>query len=115
MAPDQAQGAREAVAASPAALEVINRLSAAHGPLMFVQSGGCCDGSSPVCLKQGELPLGPQDVHLGDVAGSPFYIDFEQFERWGRPHLRLEVSSGAAEGFSLEGLEGVHFVTRTEP
>jgi uncharacterized protein (DUF779 family) len=112
MAPDHAE-AREAVAASPAALEVIHRLSAAHGPLMFVQSGGCCDGSSPVCLKQGELPLSPHDLHVGDVAGSPFYIDSEQFERWGRPRLLLEVSDGAAEGFSLEGLEGVHFVTET--
>ncbi|HET7051194.1 MAG TPA: DUF779 domain-containing protein, partial [Solirubrobacteraceae bacterium] len=71
--------------------------------------------SSPVCLKQGELPLGPHDVHLGDVAGSPFYIDSEQFERWGRPHLTLEVSRGATDSFSLEGLEGVHFVTRTDP
>jgi uncharacterized protein (DUF779 family) len=115
MAPDHDGGAREGVAATPAALEVINRLSAAHGPLMFVQSGGCCDGSSPVCLKQGELPLGPHDVHLGDVAGAPFYIDYEQFERWGRPRLTVEVSAGAAEGFSLEGLEGVHFVTRTQP
>jgi hypothetical protein len=52
-------------------------------------------------------------MHLGDVAGSPFYIDSEQFERWGRPRLLLEVSDGAAEGFSLEGLEGVHFVTET--
>jgi uncharacterized protein len=115
MAPDHAQGAREAVSASQAALDVITRLSAAHGPLMFVQSGGCCDGGSPVCLKQGELPLGPHDVHLGNVAGSPFYIDSEQFERWGRPHLTLEVSRGATDSFSLEGLEGVHFVTRTEP
>jgi uncharacterized protein len=112
MPPDHA-AARDAVAATPAALEVITRLSAAHGPLMFVQSGGCCDGSSPVCLKQGELPLSPHDLHVGDVAGSPFYIDSEQFERWGRPRLLLEVSDGAAEGFSLEGLEGVHFVTET--
>jgi len=112
MAPDHAE-ARDAVGVSAAALDVIHRLSAAHGPLMFVQSGGCCDGSSPVCLKQGELPLSPHDMHLGDVAGSPFYIDSEQFERWGRPRLLLEVSDGAAEGFSLEGLEGVHFVTET--
>ena len=114
MTPDHAV-ARDAVGASPAALEVIRRLSAAHGPLMFVQSGGCCDGSSPLCLKEGELPLSPHDLHLGELAGSPFYIDSEQFERWGRPRLTLDVSDGAAEGFSLEGLEGVHFVTRTEP
>ena len=55
--------------ATPAALEVIHRLSAAQGPLMFFQSGGCCDGSSPMCLKQGELPLSPHDVRLGEIAG----------------------------------------------
>jgi uncharacterized protein len=103
------------VTASPAALETIHRLGAAHGALMFFQSGGCCDGGSPLCLKEGELPLSPHDVCLGEIAGAPFYIDSEQYERWGRPHLTIEVSPGAAEGFSLEGLEGVHFVTRTTP
>ncbi len=104
-----------AVAATPAALEVINRLGAARGPLMFFQSGGCCDGGSPMCLEEGELPLSPQDVRLGEIAGMPFYIDSDQYERWGRPHLTVDVSPGAADGFSLEGLEGVHFVTRSEP
>jgi uncharacterized protein len=103
----------ERVEATPAALEVIHRLQAAHGPLMFFQSGGCCDGTSPLCLKQGELPLSPHDVSLGEIAGAPFYIDAAQYERWGRPHVTVEVSPGAAEGFSLEGLEGVHFVTQT--
>jgi uncharacterized protein len=102
----------EAVQASRAALEVISRLKAAHGPLMFFQSGGCCDGTSPMCLKDGELPLSPQDVRLGEVGGVPFYIDADQHERWGRPRFRVDVSPGAAEGFSLEGLEGVHFVSR---
>ena len=102
-----------AVTASPAALEVIQRLGAAHGALIFIQSGGCCNGSSPVCLTQHELPPGPQDVWLGEIAGAPFYIDSEQYERWGRPHLTIDVSPGATDGFSLEGLEGVHFVTLT--
>jgi uncharacterized protein len=102
-----------AVTASPAALEVIHRLGAAHGALMFFQSGGCCDGSSPLCLKHGELPPSPQDVCLGEIAGAPFYIDGDQYQRWGRPRLAVDVSQGAAEGFSLEGLEGVHFVTVT--
>jgi len=101
------------VAATPAALEVIHRLSAAHGPLAFFLSAGCCDGGSPMCLKQDELPPGPQDVQLGELAGAPFYIDSDQYERWGRPHLMIDVSPGAAEGFSLEGIEEVHFVTRT--
>jgi uncharacterized protein (DUF779 family) len=103
------------VTASPAALEVIHRLGAAHGALMFFQSGGCCDGSSPMCLERGELPLSPQDVCLGEIAGAPFYIDGDQYERWGKPRLTVDVSQGAADGFSLEGLEGVHFVTRTVP
>jgi uncharacterized protein len=104
-----------AVTATPAALEVIHRLGAAHGSLMFFLSGGCCDGSSPMCLKEGELPPSAHDLQLGEIGGAQFYIDAEQYERWGRPRLTIEVSPGAAESFSLEGLEGVHFVTRTEP
>jgi uncharacterized protein len=102
-----------AVTASPAALEMIRRLGAAHGPLVFFQSGGCCNGSSPMCLGESELPPGPRDQWLGEIGGAPFYVDSEQYERWGRPHLTIEVSPGEAEGFSLEGLEGVHFVTVT--
>jgi uncharacterized protein (DUF779 family) len=102
-----------AVTATPAALEVILRLGAAQGPLMFFQSGGCCDGSSPMCLKEGELPLSSYDVCLGEIGGAPFYIDAQLYESWGKPHLTVEVAPGAAEGFSLEGLAGVHFVTLT--
>lgn len=100
------------VSATRAACEVIERLRAAHGPLAFFQSGGCCDGTSPICLKEGELPAGPHDLLLGEIAGTPFYVDAEQYERWGRPRFEIDVSDGAAEGFSLEGLEGVHFLTR---
>jgi uncharacterized protein len=102
-----------AVSATRAALEVIQNLTAAHGPLMFFQSAGCCDGGSPLCLKEGELPLSPHDIRLGEIAGVPFYIDAQQYESWGRPNFTIEVSPGAADGFSLEGLEGVHFVTLT--
>ena len=105
--------AQPAVDVTPAAVEVIRRLEAAHGPLAFFQSGGCCDGTSPICLKDGELPAGPHDVHLGDIGGAPFYIDSDQYERWGTPRFLIDVVPGAAEGFSLEGLEGVHFVSRT--
>jgi uncharacterized protein (DUF779 family) len=104
-----------AVTATPAALEVIRRLAAAQGPLMFFQSGGCCDGSSPMCLKEGELPLSPYDVCLGEIGGAPFYIDAQLYESWGKPQLTVEVAPGPAEGFSLEGLAGVHFVTLTRP
>jgi uncharacterized protein len=101
------------VQATKAALEVIAHLEAAHGPLVLFQSGGCCDGTAPICLKDGELPPGPYDLQLGDVGGAPFYIDGDQYERWGKPAFLVDVSPGAAEGFSLEALEGVHFVTRT--
>jgi uncharacterized protein (DUF779 family) len=66
-----------------------------------------------MCLKDGELPAGPNDVRLGDIGGAPFFIDSDQYERSGRPRFLIDVASGAAEGFSLEGLEGVHFVART--
>jgi uncharacterized protein (DUF779 family) len=101
------------VGATPAALEVIRRLEAAHGPLAFFQSGGCCDGSSAICLKDGELPVAVDDVRLGEIGGAPFYIDAEQYERWGKPRFLIDVALGAAEGFSLEGLEGVHFISRS--
>lgn len=100
-----------AVAATAAALEAIDRLQAARGPLAFFQSGGCCDGSLPICLLDGELPTGPGDVELGRLAGAPFYVDADQYERWGRPDFVLDVSPGDPEGFSL-GPPGAHFVTR---
>jgi len=103
----------QAVFSTPEALEAIHGLEADHGPLMFFQSGGCCDGSSPMCLTAGELPLSPHDIKLGTIGGVPFYIDAEQYERWGRPRFLIDVSPGAAEGFSLEGVIGMHFVTRT--
>src|SRR5690348_1171052 len=101
------------VTATAEALEVIERLRAAHGPLVFFQSGGCCDGSSPMCLRAGELPPAPGDVHLGAVGGAAFYIDDEQDRRWRRPRFLVDVAPGASDSFSLEALEGVHFVTRT--
>ena len=103
----------DAVQATPAALEAIHRLEAAHGPIVFHQSGGCCDGTAPLCLKDGELPQSPHDLHLGNIGGAPFYIDEEQYARWNEPRFVIDVSPGSAEGFSLEGLDDVHFVTRT--
>lgn len=101
------------VSATPEALELIRRLEAQHGALMFFQSGGCCEGSSPLCLEQGEIPLNQYDIKLGELGDAPFYIDAEQYERWGRPSFLIDTAPGPAEGFSLEGREGVHFVTRT--
>ena len=82
---------------------------------MLFQSGGCCDGSSPMCFPDGELLLGPNDLLLGDVGGCPFYIDAEQYERWQRPRLLLDVAPGAGTGFSLEGLHDLHFAVCARP
>ncbi len=98
--------------ATPIALEMVERLAAQYGRLAFFQSGGCCDGSSPICLKDGELPPGPNDLLLGTVADTPFYVDRDQYERWGRPSFLLDVRPGPAEGFSLS-LPDAHFVTRS--
>jgi uncharacterized protein (DUF779 family) len=103
------QVAQQVVATSPAVVALRN-LRATFGPLMLFQSGGCCDRSSPICLREGELVLGPNDLALGEVDGVPFYIDREQYARWNRPQLELDVARGPAEGFSLEGLAGIHFV-----
>jgi uncharacterized protein len=100
------------VTATPLASQMVERLRAEHGPLAFFQSGGCCDGSSPICLKDGELPPGANDLLLGEIAGAPFYVDREQYERWGRPAFLIDAGSGPAEGFSLS-LPDKHFVTRT--
>jgi uncharacterized protein len=99
------------VTASGAAIEMAERLAAERGPLAFFQSGGCCDGSSPICLMRGELPRGANDLLLGEIAGAPFYVDAELYERWGRPPFLLDVGAGPAEGFSLS-LPDAHFVTR---
>jgi len=101
------------VDATPAAVETIERLRRKHGSIVFHQSGGCCDGSAPMCLTTAELPAGPNDVVLGEIATVPFLIDTEQYERWGRPDFILDVAPGAPGGFSLEGSEGVRFVSRS--
>ena len=94
------------VRATDAALAAIGRLRARHGPLVFVQSGGCCDGSSPICLCEGEILLGPDDVLIGELAGCPFYVDREQYARWRRPSFVIDVAAGGGDSFSLEGPEG---------
>jgi uncharacterized protein len=99
----------EKIVATEAAERALRSLTATYGPVLLFLSGGCCDGSSPMCLREGELLLGPNDLLLGEVGGAPFYIDREQYERWNRPAFRLDVAPGQAAGFSLEGLEGVRF------
>jgi uncharacterized protein (DUF779 family) len=99
------------VRATAAALDALAQVRSTHGPLVLFQSGGCCDGSSPMCLQAGELPVSPHDVLLGEIDGTPFYIDAEQYERWGRPDFVVDTAPGAPEGFSIGPADG-HFVTR---
>lgn len=103
----------ERVDITPAARELVERLRGQHGALMFHQSGGCCDGSSPMCYPQGEFRLGARDVLLGDVAGAPFYMGQQQFEYWKHTHLTLDVVAGRGGGFSLEAPLGVRFLIRS--
>jgi uncharacterized protein (DUF779 family) len=97
------------VVATEAAIAELERLKAEHGPLELHLSGGCCDGSSPMCFPAGELRVRDGDLCLGEVAGCPFYIDAEQYERWGSPSFVIDVGPGAGSGMSLEGLDDLHF------
>ena len=101
------------VTATPAALELIERLRATHGELMFYQSGGCCDGSAPMCYAAGEFMLGDADRLLGDIGGMPFYISQAQFEYWKHTQLIIDVVDGRGGMFSLEGPTGRRFLTRS--
>ncbi len=103
------------VVATDAALAEIGRLRAEHGPLMFFQSGGCCDGSSPMCFPAGELLLGPNDLLLGELDGCTFHIDADLYERWNRPSFLVDVAPGSGSGMSLEEAHGLHFVLRPTP
>ena len=103
----------ERVIATDAALELIEVLKKRHGSIMFHQSGGCCDGSSPMCYEQGDLLLGDQDILLGEIGGSPFYMHKNQFDYWKHTQLIIDVVDGRGGMFSLEGVEGKRFLTRS--
>jgi uncharacterized protein (DUF779 family) len=103
------------LSATVRAAETVGRLATTHGPLVFHQSGGCCDGSSPMCLPAGELPPAPGDTLLGEIAGLPFYVDADQDRRWGHPEILVDVRPGAATSLSLEGAEDLHFISRVSP
>ena len=107
------------VAVTPAAAELLRDLYAVHGPLMFHQSGGCCDGSSPMCYTEGEFRTGASDVLLAalhvDGVDEPvtFWMSAAQFGRWRHTHLTVDVVPGRGGGFSLEAPEGVRFLIRS--
>jgi hypothetical protein len=98
---------------TPEAEAVVERLRAVHGPLMFHQSGGCCDGSAPMCYTKGEFHTGAQDVLMGEIAGCAFFMGAAQFEYWRHTQLIIDVVKGRGSGFSLEAPEGVRFLTRS--
>lgn len=101
------------VLATDAALALIAKLEGQHGPLMFHQSGGCCDGSAPMCYPAGEFRVGGSDVKLGEIGGAPFYMSAAQFEYWKHTQLIIDVVPGRGGMFSLEGPEGLRFLTRS--
>ena len=101
------------VIATPAAIALMETLKSKHGELMFHQSGGCCDGSSPMCYPRGEFLTGDSDVMLGELEGTPFYMSKPQFEYWKHTQLILDVVPGRGGMFSLEGPEGVRFLIRS--
>lgn len=101
------------VSLTPEAQNWIEKLREEHGALMFHQSGGCCDGSSPMCYPLGEFRVGASDVLLGEIAGCPFYISASQFAYWRHTHLIIDVVKGRGSGFSLEAPEGIRFLTRS--
>jgi len=101
------------VTASEAAKAVIAQLKEIHGDLMFHQSGGCCDGSSPMCFPKGELLLNEMDVWLGSIEGCDFYMSKDQFEYWKHTRLTVDVVAGRGASFSLEIPMGVRFLIRS--
>ena len=116
---DPAEGGAVArVAVTPEAAELLRSLRAQHGPLMFHQSGGCCDGSSPMCYPDGDFITGPADVHLGDldIDGPelvPVWMGRDQFDYWSHTHLTIDVVPGRGAGFSLEAPTGRRFLIRS--
>jgi uncharacterized protein len=111
-------GSSERVAVTDEAAELLRRLTGAHGPVMFHQSGGCCDGSSPMCFPDGEFITSDADVRLGDLdiglqRHVPVWMSRSQFAYWSHTHLTIDVVPGRGAGFSLEAPHGVRFLIRS--
>lgn len=102
----------ERVVATNDARMWIDRLTAKHGPLSFHQSGGCCDGSSPMCFQKGEFKIGGADVLLGKIGSAEFHIGADQYKLWEHTQLIIDVVQGRGASFSLEIPEGIRFLTR---
>ena len=105
--------AHSRIDSTPAAKALIAEIKADHGELMFHQSGGCCDGSAPMCFPKGEFRVGSSDVMLGSIEDSEFYMSADQFEYWQHTHLTIDVTEGRGASFSLEIPYGKRFVVRS--
>ncbi len=103
----------ERVVATPAALELISTIEKRHGKVMFHQSGGCCDGSSPMCYPDGEFIIGDRDVKMGEIGGAPFYMSPDQFEYWQHTQLIIDAIPGRGGMFSLDNGTERRFLTRS--
>ena len=101
------------VSVTPKAEALLRKLQGQYGPLLFHQSGGCCDGSAPMCFPRGDFKVGQEDVFLGTIVDTPFYISGPQFEYWQHTHLTVDVVPGRGSGFSAEAPEGVRFLIRS--
>ncbi|TAL09781.1 MAG: DUF779 domain-containing protein [Porticoccaceae bacterium] len=103
----------ERLAITDAACAVVDQLRARHGALLFHQSGGCCDGSAPMCFAVGDFRVGSRDVCLGDVHGCKFYMSPEQFQYYENCHTTIDVVPGRGASFSLEIPLGLRFLIRS--
>jgi len=111
---DPADGSASPVRATPAAISLLDEIIAEHGPVLFHQSGGCCDGSSPMCYAQGDFILGDRDVLLGMIGETPFYIGAAQYEVWKHTILTIDVVPGRGGMFSLDNGREKRFLVRSD-
>lgn len=103
----------ERVIFTPRALALTGQLRDKFGPLIFHLSGGCCEGSAPMCFRQKDFRVGPRDVLMGTIEGTAFYVSRSQFEYWAYCQLTIDVVEGGGDSFSLEAAEGVRFIVRS--
>lgn len=98
---------------TPEAEAVVNEIKGRHGELMFHQSGGCCDGSQPMCYEKGDFKVGNSDVRIGNIAGCEFWMSKDQFEYWKHTQLTIDVTNGRGSSFSLEIPMGKRFIVKS--
>ncbi len=103
------------VVVSPEASALVRSLKAAHGPLIFHLSGGCCEGSAPMCFEASDFRPGGHDILLGEIEGCPFYVGAAQFDYWARYQITVDVTTGGGDSFSLEAADGVRFTALSRP